>query len=548
MFVTLSQNTGGVANGYGPGAQFASDLQTTLVPRSSGGSSTPTFTRASTAYQTDFENKANIVLSGETRFQGARRVYNLIPAAGTGSASLAIGANKTVTVGVGTFVFSMGAVATADSVITFTGTATGLPVGTLTANATKRTSVAMTITVGGTVIMTASGAIAVDLQLENTTDQANQNPSEYVSIGVLSAPYHGAGVDGVKYFSTLNGNTVASNVVTEATGAAIVAGVSGVAATAPVDAGGPYGFWSEGARADVLGATAAIRRTMTDVGWVNGGTVTVGAAVGVDGVADAAASITGGAVTATNTILFTTVLGAAVRTYSAWIRRKTGTGTIEITKDGGVGWTDITATLTTAYKQFEVTTASAANPIVGFRITTNLDAIEVDFNTLEAATFANPTPIPLNVSKAADVLTYPVAGNFNTAEGTVYAEWTSAVPTGTAPAIIGDGASANQFPIYINGSTKASTYDGTNVVQAGSAITLPTTTIHKAAMSWSGSTLSGSSDGSVAATGTFDGSMGITTIAIGFSNAASTYLFGSIRNVRTYPKAPSAAQLAGMTA
>ncbi|MDQ5980482.1 MAG: hypothetical protein QG602_3459, partial [Verrucomicrobiota bacterium] len=34
-------------------------------------------------------------------------------------------------------------------------------------------------------------------------------------------PYHGACVDGVKYFATENGNTVASNVVTEATGAAI---------------------------------------------------------------------------------------------------------------------------------------------------------------------------------------------------------------------------------------------------------------------------------------------------------------------------------------
>ena len=47
-------------------------------------------------------------------------------------------------------------------------------------------------------------------------------PSEYVSVGVLSAPYHGAGVDGVKYFDYANGNTVDANgVVTEAQGAAI---------------------------------------------------------------------------------------------------------------------------------------------------------------------------------------------------------------------------------------------------------------------------------------------------------------------------------------
>ena len=57
---------------------------------------------------------------------------------------------------------------------------------------------------------------------EEVTGQTNQNPSEYVSTNVKTAfPYHGAGVDGVKYFDTQNGNTIASNVVTEATGVAI---------------------------------------------------------------------------------------------------------------------------------------------------------------------------------------------------------------------------------------------------------------------------------------------------------------------------------------
>ena len=62
--------TWGQAGGLNAGAQFASDLITTLVARSSGGSSTPTFTRATTAYQTDFEGKLNLVLSGEARNYG----------------------------------------------------------------------------------------------------------------------------------------------------------------------------------------------------------------------------------------------------------------------------------------------------------------------------------------------------------------------------------------------------------------------------------------------------------------------------------------------
>ncbi len=58
-------------------------------------------------------------------------------------------------------------------------------------------------------------------QFENVTGQSNQDPSEYVSVGVLSSPFHGAMVDGVKYFEYENGNTVAGNVVTEATGATL---------------------------------------------------------------------------------------------------------------------------------------------------------------------------------------------------------------------------------------------------------------------------------------------------------------------------------------
>ena len=73
-------------------------------------------------------------------------------------------------------------------------------------------------------IGSGESVIVDDLQLELVTGQTNQNPSEYVSVGVLSAPYHGANVDGIKYFATENGNSVVSNVVTEDTGAAITGG------------------------------------------------------------------------------------------------------------------------------------------------------------------------------------------------------------------------------------------------------------------------------------------------------------------------------------
>jgi len=53
-------------------------------------------------------------------------------------------------------------------------------------------------------------------------------PHEDVSVGVLSAPYHGVGVDGVKYFSTTNGNAANAStyILTEAAGTALTSGAA----------------------------------------------------------------------------------------------------------------------------------------------------------------------------------------------------------------------------------------------------------------------------------------------------------------------------------
>lgn len=188
-----------IASVYPVQPLFWADLKTSIAPNRGTGS--PTFTRATTAYVKDFEDVWRQVPSGAARFEGARVVRNLCP---TPSTSITAGNNKTITASVGTYVFSMGAGA---GTITFTGTATGAT-GTLDADATNRTSATLTITVAGTIIATASVATCVDLQFENVTGASNQAPGEYVSVGVLTAPYHGAGADGIKYFDTENGNTV----------------------------------------------------------------------------------------------------------------------------------------------------------------------------------------------------------------------------------------------------------------------------------------------------------------------------------------------------
>ncbi|MFA5996288.1 MAG: LamG-like jellyroll fold domain-containing protein [Candidatus Paceibacterota bacterium] len=246
---------------------FQADLTSTL--KLQAGSGSPTFTRATTAYVQDFEGVLRPVLSGEARFQGARRVRNRLLnttgaafSAGTGSSptitsnsstapdgtltatrvQMALNGGSTTNdrsgilftipnEGAGTVISSVWLKANSGSPTIQFRSALSVAGITLT-NTWQRYAVPGTITVSESLYIWLRGAQgtsdSADIsvwhpQVETTTTgQSNQNPSEYVSIGTLSAPYHGANVDGVKYFSTMNGNTVSSSyVVTEATGPAI---------------------------------------------------------------------------------------------------------------------------------------------------------------------------------------------------------------------------------------------------------------------------------------------------------------------------------------
>lgn len=220
-------------------------LQTTLVPSWSAGSGIHTFTRNLAAYVQDFDGRLVSIPSGAARMAGTRIEQSVVA---TKSEDWTNGAwIKTIGTVTATTLTSTGAnqtvlqtytAASADYVmrvrmsrITGTGNiqltldgGTGWTTVTLTSSAQvfSISQNAVTNPQFGIRIVTSGDAINADqIAVYNTTGKTNTNPPEYVSVGVLSAPYHGLGVDGIKSFSTLNGNTVTSNVVTEATGAAI---------------------------------------------------------------------------------------------------------------------------------------------------------------------------------------------------------------------------------------------------------------------------------------------------------------------------------------
>jgi len=131
-------------------------------------------------------------------------------------------------------------------------------------------------------------------------------------------------------------------------------------------------------------------RDLTNAAWVAVNMTAAKDQVGIDAVAASASKITAGDANAT--ILQTITLASSARAQSAFVKRVTGSGVVEMTMDNGTTWTGVT--VTAAWTRVTIPTQTLANPVVGFRIVTSGDAIAVDFVQNENGTFAT-SPIPV---------------------------------------------------------------------------------------------------------------------------------------------------------
>lgn len=78
--------------------------------------------------------------------------------------------------------------------------------------------------------------------------------------------------------------------------------------------------------------------------------------------------------TTLGTILQTVTAASNEFVYSVYLKRKTGSGTIEITTDGGTNWHQCVLS-SWAWRRFWITTAGVTNPVFGIRMTTVNDEI-----------------------------------------------------------------------------------------------------------------------------------------------------------------------------
>jgi hypothetical protein len=473
---------------------FAVALQSTAVPEIATGSDVFTFARSSEATFVDWEGIVRTALDDELRFRGARRVENY---GDNDYTNWEVAASATIdAAGVVAFpgVSSAEYVRQRTTIPNFTGTKAvfsmeikaldGPSVGKELRLRCQGSGPTFNTYAGADAALTSdwvrfstplldivddvssgvrwqlwvntppSGAVSCQIrnvQIERVDGQAIEAPSEFVDETVD----HGAGVLGVKYFITKNGNTVDVNgVVTEATGAAI--GASDFYA----DVDGPWGYREEDGGDNLL----TYSEQFNNVAWTKSNLAAIGtdAATAADGTLTAD-KITPSAVAAFNFIgQVSSALTATEEYTQTFFVEPAGYDWVQL-----AGSTNFTAT---AYANFNVTTGALGNSsgftnidseLIGngiYRITVTdtaaassggrilFSVIESDVAQRLPSWTANgtsgvylwggmlePGDFPSSyikteatiVSRSKDVLTYDEVNNWNLSEGTVVCEATT---------------------------------------------------------------------------------------------------------------------------
>ena len=241
---------------------------------------------------------------------------------------------------------------------------------------------------------------------------------------------------------------------------------------------------------------------------------------------------------------------AADYTASYYLKRKTGTGAVQVSADGTT-WTSCTINASTWTRCADTRTVTVATYYHGIRLATSGDAVYAFGGDVELGTFASsyigPT-VAAAVTRNQDALLFPTSGNVSGVEGTMSAIIGVIAPGTTAAAgCVSVGTENAGYVLYVEsilgGFTKR--YDGTSV-RIGNA--RPVYTGIKLVDNWSASagTFRTSVNGSAIDSDIFDGDMNVETNGtIGGWWGASNYTW--IKNLRIWNRSFSDSELQAIT-
>lgn len=500
-------------------APFYAPLKNTL--NLSNGSGNATFTRATVATVFDNEGKLVTILANIPRFGGARRVENLIDntvlptvTTGTGNVSLSNGVFTLNNSASGSFTlyrYTGSNIANTQyraslqyRKISGTGTLTvdindaGIQVlnpsdGNWYTHTTNVVTISHPSTRWFDLQVSANSVYEVKLiQLENVTGQADQTMSDFVS--------------GTQWFTTNKDGSAIPD-----------ANLLGV-------------LLNNEARTNNL----LHCRDLSNVAWVKANVTVAIDQIGIDKKANSASKLT--ATSSNATVLQTITSAATPASSSFYVKRFSGTGLIYFTRDGGTNWKDITNEINSnSFSRVKIENTSVTNPVVGFKIASNGDAIVVDYGQNEAGIDCS-MPIfttTASVTRNVDVLTYPSANNYSSISGTVILDITSDNWNNANGSIL--GSTTNGLFMVPSG---VQLRDGTNIVNGPS---IEVQNHMKIGYKYSGSSMKAFADGRMGSSGSYDGAWNLTNIGL------ATGARGYIRDLAIWPSQLDDSEIISLT-
>lgn len=277
-------------------------------------------------------------------------------------------------------------------------------------------------------------------------------------------------------------------------------------------------------------------RDLTNAAWTATSVTVAKDQTGIDGAANSASSLT--ATAGNGTVLQAVTLASSARAQSAFVKRITGTGVVDMTMDNGVTWTAIT--VTSAWKQVSIPTQTLANPTVGFKIVTSGDAIAVDFVQNENGTFPTSPILTTTVAatRAADVVSVTKVPRF----GNSYTMFSQLLPMLAASdnfiVTFSDGTFTNYSGVLrpvatalINGRLVVG---NTVILNTGPGNTISLGTTARAALALGPSSQVVADNGQIYSASVAGNPGTVTTISIG-SSLGSTFADCYVQRVAVWP-------------
>lgn len=292
-------------------------------------------------------------------------------------------------------------------------------------------------------------------------------------------------------------------------------------------------------------------RDLTNAAWAKTNVTAAKDQTGIDAAANSASKIT--ATAGNGTCLQSVVSASAARSTTAYVKRITGSGVIEMTQDGGTTWAPVT--VTASWTRVGPATATVTNPQIGFRIVTSGDAIAVDAVQLEAGAFATSyiQTTSAAVTRAADsgICSDLSLLGYDQTKGTIYIEGVG--PAGQMSEWVQlNNATINEgvFLYSSSGTAGISGYRDGGVTQASVACAITVETPWKFATAFAANDFASCANGGAVSTDA-SGTLGTPTrLVLGAACGSFSGIVKvvSIKNLRYYWRKFSPDELQALTA